>query len=62
MNPDTGIMKTYKTLEDIPKGWVNWNIHELVTIKNCAFRVQEVNIENQTITLKAISKKMTKNH
>lgn len=60
MNPNTGEIKTFETLKDVPKGWINWNVHELVTVKNCAFRVQEVNIEDQTITLKAISKKMTK--
>ena len=61
MNPGTGEIKNFPNDSYIPKGWVNWNIDELITIKNCAFRVKEINIGNQTITLKAISKKMTKN-
>lgn len=60
MNPDTGEIKNFKSLVDIPKGWVNWNVDELLSIKNCAFRVKEININNQTILLKAISKKMTR--
>jgi hypothetical protein len=61
MNPDTGEIKEFKSLKDVPKGWVDWNVDETVTVKNCAFRVKEVNIKEQTITLKAISRKMTKN-
>ncbi len=63
MNPDTGEIRNFELKEfekAIKGGWVDWNVDELVTIKNCAFRVKEVNIEEQTITLKAISKKMTK--
>lgn len=74
MNPETGEIRRFtqtggndnfknedlKSIIEIPKGWVGWNVDELVTVKGCAFRVEEVNIECQTITLKAISRKMTK--
>ncbi len=63
MNPDTGEIKNFEPnefKEAIRKGWINWSVDELVTVKNCAFRVEKINIKEQTITLKAISKKMTK--
>lgn len=61
MNTNTGEIRNFKSLVDIPKGWVDWSVDELVTVKNCAFRVIEINVNEQTILLKAISKKMTKN-
>ena len=63
MNPDTGEIKNFELKEfekAIKDSWVGWSVDELVTVKKCAFRVKEINIEEQTITLRAISKKMTK--
>lgn len=64
MDPVTGKIKEFKNSEclndAIKKGWVDWNVDEVVTVKKCAFRVKEINIEEQTIILKAISKRMTK--
>lgn len=63
MNPDTGEIRNFKFNEELEKaitdGWIGWNVDELVTVKNCCFKVKEVNTEEQTITLKAIGKKMT---
>ncbi len=63
MNPDTGEIKNFKQEEfnkAIEKGWIGWTVDELVSIKNCCFRVKKINIREQTITLKAISKSMAK--
>jgi len=63
MNPDTGEIKNFEPnefKEAIRRGWIGWSIDELVEVKGCCFRVEEINIDGQTITLKAISKKMTK--
>ncbi len=52
MNPDTGEIRNFE--KAIRGGWVDWSVDELVTVKNCAFKVKEINIEKQTITLKRL--------
>ncbi len=60
-NSETGEIKELKSLSELPKGWKALSIDDLITIKHCAFRLQDIDIENQTITFKAISKKMARN-
>ena len=55
MNPDTGEMRMFEKGELIPKGWVEWNLHEIVEIKGCKFEVIGINIAENTIKLKGVS-------
>jgi len=54
MDTDTGEMKEFARLEDIPKDekWVVWDLYEIVKCKDCTFKVEKINIAENTITLK----------
>ena len=56
MNTDTGEIRDFKSGELIPKGWVEWNLHERVEVKGCHFEVKAINIAENTITLKGVGK------
>ncbi len=64
MNQDTGEMKTSKELKDmfggIPKGWSEFNESELLTIKNCVFRIQSINTKDSIMIIKGVSKNLLK--
>ena len=57
MNPDTGEIKMFDSDYDIPYGWMPLNKGEVVQIKNCYFKLTGIDLQGQTICLKAISKK-----
>lgn len=64
MNQDTGEMKPSKELEDlfggIPKGWSEFSESELLTIKNCVFRIQNINTKDSIMVIKGVSKNLLK--
>lgn len=57
MNPDTGEIKMFDSDELVPFGWSPLNKGEVVQIKDCYFKIQGINIQQQQIILKAISKR-----
>ncbi len=58
MNTDTGEIKEFAKLEDIPKDgkWVEWKLYETVECKGCTFKVEKINVAENTILLKGIAK------
>jgi len=64
MNQDTGEMKTVRELNDffggIPKGWSQFNQDELITIKNCVFRIENIDNKESRMIIKGVSKNLLK--
>lgn len=57
MNTESGEIKLFDESEQVPKGWVEWVKDEVVEIKGCHFKVAGINLQEQQLILKAISKK-----
>ena len=55
MNPDTGEIKEFTELADVPKGWVEWKKGQVVRIKNCWFEITAIIPDLDSIILTGIS-------
>ena len=56
MNQDTGEIREFGINDLIPEKWVEWKLEEVVELKGCKFRVIQISVAEQTITLKGIGK------
>lgn len=54
MQSDEGILRSF--LEEVPKGWTDLTAGQIVNIKDCYFRIVNVDIKAQEMILKPIPK------
>ena len=57
MDMNTGEIRDFEKGEEVPAGWMSWEKGETVIVKGCCFKVSGINIQQQELVLKAISKK-----
>lgn len=56
MSPDEGIIQEFLVDNGIPKGWTDLTAGQIVSFNECYFRIVNVDITAQELTLKPLPK------
>jgi hypothetical protein len=60
MNTDTGRFGNFNNSENIKPPWREWAVDELIEIKGGLFQVINIDVSNDTVTLKGRNKQARK--
>jgi hypothetical protein len=60
MNSDTGAFKEFAGDDDIKPPWTEWSVDELIEIKGGLFQVVNIDVANDSVTLRGRNKQARK--